>query len=110
MAPSRAALARSLAYLQLDLTDPDFRHYLVKQARATRTGLTGLLQSAVDGRELTADASPPRLARAIEAIVTGSMLSWAIYQEGTAAEWMRADVDMLLRPYLTRRRRPGGAR
>jgi AcrR family transcriptional regulator len=110
MAPSRAALARSLAYLQLDLTDPDFRKYLMKQARATHSGLTRLLQRAVDDGELTADASPARLARAVEAMVTGSMLSWGIYQEGTAADWMRADVDMLLAPHLTKRRRQGGTR
>jgi AcrR family transcriptional regulator len=110
MASSRAALARSLAYLQLDLTDPDFRKYLVKQARVTRSGLTGLLQAALDAGELTAGASPPRLARAVEALVTGSMLSWAIHQEGTAAEWMRADVDLLLVPYVARGRRSRKAR
>jgi AcrR family transcriptional regulator len=105
MASSRAALARSLAYLQMDLTDPEFRKYLVRQARATRTGLTKLVQRARDEGELTADANPARLARAVEAIITGSMLAWAVYQKGTAAEWMRSDVDVLLAPYRGGRRR-----
>src|SRR5262245_56815086 len=33
MAASPAALARSLSYLQIDLTDPDFRKHLHAQAR-----------------------------------------------------------------------------
>ena len=28
------------------------------------------------------------------------MLSWAFYQEGTAAKWMRHDLDAVLKPYL----------
>ena len=39
MAASPAAVARNLAYLQIDLTDPDFRRHLVKQARATCAAL-----------------------------------------------------------------------
>ncbi len=31
----------------------------------------------------------------------GSLLSWAFYQEGSAARWVRADVDAVLAPYLT---------
>jgi len=110
LASSRAALTRSLAYLQLDLTDPDFRKYLVKQARATRAGLTQLLQHAVDVGELTDMAQPARLARAVEAMITGSMLSWAIYQEGNAPAWMRADMEMLLAPYLHGKATRGAAR
>src|SRR5437763_741202 len=36
LAQSPGALARSLAYLQIDLTDPDFRKHLLAQSRATR--------------------------------------------------------------------------
>lgn len=39
MAQTPAALARSLAYLRIDLTDPDFYPHLVAQARVTRTAL-----------------------------------------------------------------------
>jgi hypothetical protein len=38
MAVSPAALVRSLAYLQNDLTDPALHQQLRKQARATRAG------------------------------------------------------------------------
>ena len=39
MAASPASFARNLAYLQIDLTDTDFRKHLVIGARATRRGL-----------------------------------------------------------------------
>jgi hypothetical protein len=67
MAASPAALARNLAYLQIDLTDPDFRRHLVKQARATRAALHRLVQSAVQVGELARNVQPVQLARTIEA-------------------------------------------
>lgn len=100
MASSPAALARNFAYLQIDLTDPDFRVHLAKGARATRDWFQSVIQSAVDVGELHAGADPARMARTIEAVMGGSLLSWAFYQEGSAARWVRADVDAVLAPYL----------
>jgi hypothetical protein len=111
MAPSPAALARSLAYLQIDLTDPDFRHHLVRQARATRTGLARLVAAAATAGELVAEVNPARLARTIEAVLGGSMLSWAFYQNGPAARWIRSDLEAVLAPYRPPgRRRPTSRR
>lgn len=100
MASSPAALARNFAYLQIDLTDPDFRVHLAKGARATRDGFRRLIQSAVDAGELDAGVDAARLARTIEAVVGGSLLSWAFYQEGSAARWVLGDLDAVLAPYL----------
>jgi len=105
MAPSPAALVRNLAYLQIDLTDPDFRRHLVKQARATRAALRRLAQAAVQAGELARNVQPAQLARTIEATLSGSMLTWAFYQQGTAAQWIRADLNAVLAPYLRKRRR-----
>ena len=100
LASSPAALARNFAYLQIDLTDPDFRKHLAKQAMATRKQLHKLIREAIDAGELAPQTRPAQLARTIEAIVTGSMMSWAFYQEGPAAKWMRRDLDAILTPYL----------
>jgi AcrR family transcriptional regulator len=105
MAASPAALARNLAYLQIDLTDPDFRRHLVKQARATRAALRRLVQAAVQAGELARNVQPAQLARTIEATLSGSMLTWAFYQQGTAAQWIRADLNAVLAPYSRKRRR-----
>ena len=105
MAASPGAFARNLAYLQIDLTDPDFRKHLVKHARATRTGLRRLLDAASARGELVPEVKPAQLARTIEVVISGSMLTWAFYQEGTAAHWIRADVEAVLAPYLAPRTR-----
>ena len=100
LASSPAALARNFAYLQIDLTDPDFRKHLAKQAMATRRQLDKLIREAIDVGELRPQTRASQLARTVEAIVTGSMMSWAFYQRGTAAKWMRRDLDAILAPYL----------
>ena len=107
MAASPAALARSLAYLQIDMTDPDFRRHLVKQARATRAGLRRLVEAALEVGELDRSARPGQLARTIETVLSGSMITWGFYREGNAARWMRADLDAVLAPWLRKRRGRG---
>ena len=100
MAANPAAFARNFAYLQIDLTDPGFRRHLVKHARATRDELEKLIREATDAKELRPSTNARQLARLVEAVVNGSMLSWAIYQEGSAAKWMRHDLDAVLKHYL----------
>jgi len=101
MAANPAVFARNFAYLQIDLTDDDFRKPLAKHAAAARLELQKLIKEAIDAKELSPHTNPKQLARTIEAVVAGSMLSWAYYQEGTAAKWMRHDLDAVLKPYLT---------
>ena len=100
MAANPAAFARNFAYLQIDLTDPDFRQHLVKHARATRLELQKLIKEAIDSKELSPATNARQLARTVEAVVNGSMLSWAFYQEGAAEKWMRHDLDAVLKPYI----------
>lgn len=104
LAESPAALARNLAYLQIDLEDADFRAHLAAQARATRRGLEALLAAALSARELRPSTDVRALARTVEVALNGSLLTWAFYREGTARRWLRADVDAVLGPHLTRRR------
>ena len=106
MADSPAALARSLAYLQIDLTDPEFRHHLVTQAKATRAGLQRLVAAAIEAGELDRSARPAAVTRMVETVLSGSLFTWAMYQEGPAPKWMRADLDAVLAPYRTGPRRP----
>lgn len=105
LAPSPSVLARNLAYLQIDLTDPDFRKQLAVQARATRAGLEGLLKQAVEAGEIVRTADTRALARTLEVTINGSLLTWAFYQEGTSARWLRENADAVLAPYLVKRRR-----
>ena len=110
LAQSPAALARNLAYLQIDLADPDFRDQLAVQARATRAGLVDLLGAAVAAGELKRGTDVASLARTVEAMVNGSLMTWAFYSDGPADRWIRDDVNAVLAPYLATKRRRAKAR
>ena len=100
MGESPGMLAHHLGYLQLDLTDPELHAPVRAQARATRAALRALVADAVAASELVATADPAALARVVEVTVSGSLMTWGLYQEGPAARWVRHDVDAALRPYL----------
>lgn len=104
---SPAALAHNLAYLQLDLTDAELRKHVRAQARATRRQIRELLAAAVRAGELRPNTDATALARAVEVTLGGSLMTWAFYQEGSLARWIRCDLDAVLRPWLrsSRRRR-----
>lgn len=96
MAESPEALARNLAYLQLDLTDPDLYESLAKQARATRKAFEKLLAEAVDAGELPAGTDVPALARAVEVLLSGALMTWAVHREGKADRFLLRELDGLL--------------
>ncbi len=101
MGESPDALAHHLAWLQQDLTDPDFRRYMAIQAKASRRELEQLVAQAIEEGSLKRGVEPATLARAIEVTVSGSLMSWAIHQEGKATAWIRHDLETLLESYLT---------
>lgn len=104
LASTPDALSRNLAYLQIDLTDDAFRAHLQANARATRREIQALLRSAIAAGELQKNVDPRRLARTIEAVIGGSLMSWACYREGPAAAWIRKNLDAVLQPHLARSR------
>lgn len=101
MAQTPAALLRNFAYLQADLADPDIRKRLVVHSKAVQRELAALLSEAIDRRELARDTDAAALARNVEALVSGALLSWAVHRQGTAAAWIRRHVDALIAPHLT---------
>jgi AcrR family transcriptional regulator len=104
LADSPRAAIRNLAYLHNDLADPDLRRHLLRSSRAARAYYAKLVADTVAAGELRADTNVPALARSIEITLGGSFLAWAIYREGSAAEWLREDLEATLRPYLVRRK------
>jgi hypothetical protein len=40
----------------------------------------------------------------VEAIISGSLMTWAFYHEGPADRWIRQDVNAVLAPYLKTKR------
>jgi AcrR family transcriptional regulator len=102
-APTPEAVANGLAYLQIDLTDPDFHAITLAQFRAIRAETKKLLDEAVSARELR-PCDTAKLACLIQHINDGAMVSWAVYREGSVAAWIRRDLEALLAPYQTGKR------
>jgi AcrR family transcriptional regulator len=105
MAPTPEALANHLAFLHIDLTDPDFHRLALENARASRAELRAFLDAAVQAGELQ-PCDTKRLARAVGVMLGGGLLAWAIERQGTAAQWLHHDLQTLLAPY----RRSGKAK
>jgi hypothetical protein len=90
-----------LAYLQIDLTDPDFHRHNRAMAVATGNALRDLLDAAVAAGELARRTDTAALARLVQTILSGSLISWAFYRDGTAEEWVLEDLEAALHPHLS---------
>ena len=98
-APTPEAMANGLAYLQIDLTDPDFHEITLVQFRTIRRETQKLLDEAVAAHELQ-ECDTADLAHLVQDVNGGAMLSWAVYREGSVAAWVRRDLEGLLAPYV----------
>lgn len=102
LAYSPRSAIRNLAYLLNDLGDPALRRHLLRMSCAARLWYKQLLTEAIAAGELHGVTDVLTLARLIEVTLRGSFLSWALYREGAAADWLREDLEAVLRPYLTK--------
>jgi AcrR family transcriptional regulator len=92
---THAEMANSVAMLQLDLAEPDFHAETLRGARAFRAKIEERLREAQDAGEIDADV--PQLAKLVETTYHGAMIGWAIHREGSLADWMRDQVELVLR-------------
>ena len=106
---SPAEVSNHLAFLHLDLSDPEFYALLLENSKRITAGYRKLLDEAVARRELVA-CDTARLARAVEALAGGSLIGWAVHRRGTAEAWVRRDLDTLLEPYRASGRGRGSRR
>jgi AcrR family transcriptional regulator len=98
------SMANFLAYLQIDLTDPEFHAVLLMQFVTVRDETKKLLDSAVAARELK-PCDTAQLARLVQQVNGGAMLDWAVYRKGPLDAWIRRSLEALLAPYRTGRSR-----
>ncbi len=88
-------LANHLAFLQLDLVDPELHVLARDHARETRRELAALVAAATSAGEL-APADSAALARALLVTYNGSLVSWAIDPDGALETRLRADLAWTL--------------
>jgi AcrR family transcriptional regulator len=91
-------LANSLAFLQIDISDPEFHKHTREMSKKHLAGYKALLKDAIAAGELKPHDTT-RMARAISAMAGGSLIAWAILREGTAERWVRRDIETLLAPH-----------
>lgn len=101
LAASPEILANNLAFLQMDLVDPEFHAHTLRHSNGVRRWIQSRLEQAVAAGELRA-CDTPRLARAVQVVVGGSLLQWAIDRKGALRRRLREDVETLLQPYAPR--------
>ncbi|WP_063780772.1 TetR family transcriptional regulator C-terminal domain-containing protein [Nonomuraea sp. SBT364] len=93
-------LAGSLGFLQLDLTDPDFREHAAEHTRRMRQEIAELLADGVAAGELAPGADVTALARAVQITYNGTLIVWALSGDDTLTAALRHDLAETLRPHL----------
>jgi AcrR family transcriptional regulator len=98
---SPETMANHLAFLQIDLSDPEFHELALAYTTAVREEIKTLLDAAVEAGELDA-TDTSRLAHGVQTTYSGALITWAIYRKGRLDTWLRRELDTLLAPYRPR--------
>ena len=96
---SPSALARHLAFLQLELADPELHQHVLAHARVARAQIHQLLDDAVEHGELR-PCDTKSLADAIQVTYNGALITWAIFRQGQLASWLRRQLEFILAPFI----------
>lgn len=95
--------ANHLAFLCVDLTDPQFYEQAQAVHQAQRRAIETLLAEALARGELRAGTNVAALAASVQAVTAGAGLTWALDRRGTLEGRLRDELDAALAPYtLTR--------
>ena len=97
MAQTPEMLANSVAFLQIDLSDPDFHKHAHAHSRAMQAEIKTLLDDAVAAGDLVCRETT-KLARAVQSMIGGALLQWAIDRDGKVNDRLREDLETLLKP------------
>lgn len=91
-------VSNHLAFLQMDLGDPEFHAFALEHAVAMREEIAALLHEAIAAGELSG-CDAENLARTVQTAYNGALVTWAIFREGPLEVWIRGEVDEVLAPY-----------
>ena len=91
-------VANHLAFLALDLRDPEFRQYAVQDSDTFRAEIGALLKEAAAHGQLELRNRRP-LVELLQAAYHGALLMWAIERTGSPSESVRRHVRHALAPH-----------
>jgi CHASE1-domain containing sensor protein len=81
---SPETMANQLAFLQIDLSEPEFHQLALAYTTAVREEVRRLLDAAIEAGELEATGTA-RLAQGVQTTYNGALITWAIYRKGRLA-------------------------
>jgi AcrR family transcriptional regulator len=90
--------ANHLAFLLLDLSDPEFQQITRRYAIAIESAVDGVLQAGQTAGELAA-GDLRALPGAVHAVYNGALITWGMSGEGSPADHVRSRLQQLIRPY-----------
>ncbi len=94
------SFAHHLAFLCMDLTDPQLYEQALAVHRAQGRTIEELLAQAAGAGELRAGTDVAALARTVQAVTAGVGLTWALERDATLAQRLRHEIDTVLSPHI----------
>ncbi|MFD9406813.1 TetR/AcrR family transcriptional regulator [Streptomyces sp. NPDC059989] len=94
------SFANHLAFLCMDLGDPQLYERALAIHRTQKRAIEELLTEAAGTGELRAGTDAAALARTVQAVIAGAGLTWALEREGTLEQRLRHELDVALSPHL----------
>ena len=88
--------ANHLAFLCMDLADPQLREHALAVHQAQGRAIETLLAEAVSKGELRAGTDTAALAGSVQAIIAGTGLTWALDRQGTLPQRLHREISSLL--------------
>ncbi|RFS85225.1 TetR/AcrR family transcriptional regulator [Actinomadura spongiicola] len=95
--------ANHLAFLCMDLTDPELHEHALAVHQARGRAIEALLRAAVSAGELRDDTDTAALTGSVQTAIAGAGLTWALDRRGTLPERLREEIDTVLAPHIRRR-------
>jgi AcrR family transcriptional regulator len=97
---SPEVLANHVAFLQMDLADPEFHAHARADAARLQEALEAVLRAAEAGGGLRG-VEVPAMARALRVTYNGTLVTWAVDRDGELASVLRRELEAVLAPYRT---------
>lgn len=94
------SFANHLAFLCMDLGNPQLYERALAIHRTQKRMIEDLLTEAISGGELRAGGDTVALARTVQAVVAGAGLTWALEREGRLEQRIRQELDAVLSPHI----------
>jgi AcrR family transcriptional regulator len=98
--------ANHLAFLCIDLTDPEFHPHALAVHQAQGRAIEALLAESLQAGDLRAGTDVPALGRSVQAIASGAGLVWALDRQGSLERRLRQELDSVLAPHRCSRDLP----